>query len=1017
MTTPKRRTILKAALGAALAETLMLPTEIPEPAQANGAPDDALRLGPDGPLYQTALTPALNFTDALTLEAWVKAAPMPESGGRILDKLIPGTSEGYTLDTYPGNSLRLITSAGPFGFDAKLSASRWTHVVGIYSASEKRLALYIDGVEVARKAGGAFPPVTPTRVPLRIGADPDGGNRFVGQIRRAAVYGRALTAGEIAARASGGPVALTSLAGAVADWNFAAGTGRTIPSITGALPLTGVGMEAEISGEMPAPSEPLSLWYRRPAKTWLEALPIGNGRLGAMVFGGVSRERLQLNEGTVWAGGPHDYDDPDALAVLPEIRRLILADKWDEAQSVIDTKFMGKPKGQMPYQTVGNLNLDFAVLPVKVSDYRRELNLPTALARTEYRADGIGYTREVFASAPDHVMVIHLTADKPGALSFTAAFDSPQKSGTDALDGHTIRLAGVSGDASGVTGAVRFTALARAIAEGGSVRSEAGNLIVTGADAVTLLITMASSYRNYRDVGGDPETLARHALDAASAKPYVKLRAAHLADYAPLFGRVSLELGTTEAAKLPTDERVRAFARAADPQLAALHFQFGRYLLISCSRPGGQPATLQGLWNDSLSPPWGSKYTVNINTEMNYWPAAPANLIECQAPLVDLLGELSVAGRRTARTYYGAGGWVLHHNTDAWRGTAPVDGNWGITPTCGAWLALSLWSHYEYTGDRAALAKHYPILKGAAEFFLDALIPYPGRPYLVTCPTASPEIPHHPGAFVSAGSTMDNQILRDLFDACEQASSLLGIDDAFRAKVTATRARLAPMAIGHLGQLQEWIEDWDATADLHNRHVSHLYGLFPSAQITRRGTPDLFAAAQKSLEIRGDEATGWSLAWKINLWARLEDGDHAYKLVQMLLTPDRTAPNLFDLHPPFQIDGNFGAVSGVCEMLLQSHSGEIHLLPALPSAWSTGAVRGLQARGGHQVDVIWRGGRLQSATLHSARGGAVRLRAAVPVSVSSGTTSVAVTRHEPDVALFTAVPGGVYSITARVGEG
>ena len=798
------------------------------------------------------------------------------------------------------------------------------------------------------------------------------------------------------------------------------GTTNSLPVFTG-----------EFSGEAPPPSEPLSLWYRQPATNWVSALPVGNGRLGAMVFGGIAREKLQLNEDTLWAGGPYDPDNTNALAALLEVRRLIFDGKYAEAQKLAGEKMMGKPMRQMPYETLGDLFLAFPT-NAAVGNYRRDLNLDTAVASVTYTSDGVKFTREIFSSPVDQVIVVRLTADQPGQISFTAGMTTLQKAdmsvevNTNAplVNDATLVMRGVNGKSDGIKGALKFQVRVCVLPSfhdiHGKILADADKISVTHADSVTLLIAAATSFKNYHDVSGDPEAITKNQIAGAYKKWWNghvadgidTTLADHIAAHQKLFRRVELNLGETDSMKLPTDERIAHFADGNDPQLTALYFQFARYLLICSSRPGGQPANLQGLWNDSMNPPWGSKYTININTEMNYWPAGPGNLSECVEPLTAMVLDLAQTGAHTAQVMYGARGWVAHHNTDLWRATAPIDGpQYGLWPMGGAWLLQNLWEHYQFTGDKKFLEKIYPALQGSAQFFLDTLVEEPTHHWLVTCPSLSPENKHPNDASLCAGPTMDLEILRDLFANCIQASEILGRDKKFRKQLAATRARLAPLQIGSAGQLQEWLEDWDTHApDIHHRHVSHLYGLFPSDQIDFYTTPELAAAAKKSLEIRGDKATGWATAWRINLWARLHDGDHAYEILKFLLGPEFTYPDLFDSCPPFQIDGNFGGASGIAEMLLQSQQRELRtpilrpeaaegrpnselrileLLPALPKAWPNGSVKGLRARSGFEVDMDWTDGKLISATLHSLLGNPCKVRygeKTVELNIKSGGT-------------------------------
>lgn len=737
--------------------------------------------------------------------------------------------------------------------------------------------------------------------------------------------------------------------------------------------------------------EDLTLWYRQPAVKWTEALPVGNGQIGAMVFGGTRSERVQFNEHTVWSGEPHDYAHPGAVKHLEQIRSLLFAGKQKEAEDLAGKEFMSIPLGQKSYQAFGDLTIETPGLDeVAVTSYRRSLDLRTAIARTEYASDGVTYVREVFASYPAHAIVVRLTASRKGALALQIGLKSAHADAAiEALSDSELKMTGRVADS-----AIRFQARIIVATQGGTQTHENGKLLLRGGDSATIMLTGATNFVNWRDVSGDPDKRVTAALRPLRTARYENIRSQHIADHQKLFNRVSLTLGTSAASKLPTDERIRQFAKQGDPELVALIFQYGRYLLIGSSRPGGQPANLQGIWNDSNRPAWDSKYTVNINTEMNYWPAEVANLPECTAPLFAALSELAASGAVTAKEQYGARGWVLHHNFDLWRGTAPINAsNHGIWQVGGAWLSTHLWEHYLYTGDREFLRQTaYPLMKGAALFFVDTLVTHPDKGWLVTGPSNSPE----QGGLVM-GPTMDHQIVRALFGDVIAASRTLGVDAELRKQLEDLRGRIAPDQIGKYGQLQEWIEDKDDPTNQH-RHVSHLWGVFPGYEITPVGTPELFAAARKSLGFRGDAATGWSMGWKINLWAHFLDGDHAYLILKNLVQPashkSETAgkvsyasegaglyDNLFDAHPPFQIDGNFGATSGIAQMLLQStdpagtptsetpaQMGDesiVTLLPALPTAFPNGSVNGLRAPGGLELSLAWTGGALSRASIHA----------------------------------------------------
>lgn len=845
---------------------------------------------------------------------------------------------------------------------------------------------------------------------------------------------------------------------------------ETIAASTAALTLSGTSLAdlkagSSIQGAKSVSTDDSVLWFQQPSKKWTDALPLGNGRLGAMVFGGTASERIQLNEDTVWSGGPYDPSNPKGPEALPEIRRRVFAGENLDAHRLFGRTMFGLAIPQMQYQPLGDLWLTFTgqshppnhqrqlatdmaiIEPNPVSDYRRQLDLDKAIVTIQYRAGNTTFTREAFVSSVDQVIVVRLTADLKRKISFSAALiagNSEQRDSDaryDAVLPNEILVRGRAMSDEGIDGQVRYHTRARFLAEGGTIiGGKDGTIIIADADAVTILIAAGTSFTGYKNATGNPEPKIKQQIEGASAKSYGELRREHVAAHQKLFRRVQLHLGSSATASIPTNERLENFHETNDPGMAALYFQFGRYMLISSSRPGCLPANLQGIWNDSNSPPWGSKYTTNINLQMNYWPAEVVNLSDCAEPLFQMIAGMVEPGSRVAEVNYGAKGWVLHQNTDLWLACAPMDGpTWGTFATGGAWLCTHLWEHYLFNVDREELETFYPLMKGSAQFFLDTLVEHPRLKWMVTCPSMSPEhfpesasesVPfwdevtnlHLKGTTICAGPTIDMSILRNLFEGCIQASRILDVDADFRLKLQETRQRLAPLQIGRWGQLQEWLEDWDDPED-HHRHLSPLWGLYPGHEITPTGTPKLAAAAAKLLQSRGEGGPGWGMAWKICLRARLGDGEYAYRELHRLLTSvDKdeisykdggTYSNLMNALP-FQIDGNLGATAGIAEMLLQSHAGEIHLLPAIPKIWADGSFKGLKARGGFVASVEWKGGKVTTASIYSQMDSTCRIRCAAEIQqISSSNRTIPFIHMENNVVEFKTKAAETYIILVR----
>ncbi len=919
--------------------------------------------------------PALEMTKELTLEAWI-FVNKNSRGGSIIDKtgLVSGSPpvrQGFALEIASPATLQFRTSKKEnCTLNLRPYYGRWICITAIYSAEKRLFQLFLNGEEKVHISEGEFPGLLPNFSPLVIGTGWQG--KFDGKISRIAIFARALTPQEVASRYAN-PLPCED---EIAEWKIMDGSGKkTAEILVGNNPLEELPPILQFKGLAPKPTEPLTMWYRKPATYWGEALPLGNGRIGAMIFGRINRERISLNEDSFWSGSPHDYANPAALQPLQQARSLVFKHQYAKADELLAQVMQGNPSTQCSLQPLGNLIVESPSIQ-EVANYSRQLNLTQGVVSVSYfQADNF-YTREAFVSAADQVGVIRWSARSPASVSFSLWFDSPQQTTTEVENNEMLVIHGKvpASPRSHIPNKLQFVTRIKVMPIGGEMKAQGNKIEVHHANSITILWDAATNYRNYHDITADPDAITHDRISRASGKSFEQLLAAHLSEHKRLFNRVSLRLeDSQETCNNPTDERLKALRTGKnDPGLMALYFQFGRYTLLSTSRPGCQPATISGLWNENPFPESDSKYLLYGPTLLAYSPVEAANLSECLEPIAQLCRQLSETGARTAALMYGAGGWTCFAGTDLWRGSAPTNGVAFYTPVCGAALTSLLWKHYLYTGDQHSLIASYPFLKSASQFFLDSLQHRSNRQERITCPTVSPGSPHPPGAFSASSSTFDNSVLRELFKITADAAQTLNTDSDFREQLLETRKHLPPLHVDTSGQLQTWSKTW---TPLNGTSLQSLYGLFPSEEISPRKTPQLAVAARKSLENTGESGPPWAEAWRACLWARLKNGNRTEKSLRQLLQPSRTSPNFFGVSPDFHLSGVWGATSAITEMLLQSHShGEIELLPALPDAWSQGSIQGIRAYHGFEIDLAWKHGQLTHAVIRSSLGRECKIR-------------------------------------------